>query len=289
MFIKKTTVRHSKWNFRFPILLLLMVSFLQHGLAQITISGTVTDQDGLPMIGTTVSEKGNPANGTLTDIDGQFSLQVADQNATVEFRFLGYETQEFLVGNQTVFNVTLTEGAHSLDEVVVVGYGTQKKSDLTAAVASLDGETVQKFATSTAADGLQGNVAGLVVRRGSGNPRAGAAINIRGFRSIGGNAPLVIIDGIQGNFNNLNPDDVESIEVLKDGAAAAIYGSLSANGVILVTTKSGKGGQVKIDYSTFYGIDQINNKLEFANTDQYMEMIGKLEESSPGKCTYLFR
>lgn len=254
---------------------------------QKTINGQVTDEAGMPLPGANIIEKGTN-NGTQTDFDGKFSITTSGADAILLVSYLGYSPKEVAVGDNETLNITLKEDAEGLDEVVVVGYGTQKKSDLTGAVSSVKGEDVQKFGTSTAADGLQGQVSGLTVRRGSGNPRAGAIINIRGFRSIGGNAPLIIIDGIQGNFDLLNPDDIESIEVLKDGAAAAIYGSLSANGVILVTTKSGKAGKVNIEYSSFYGIDKINNKLDFANTSQYLEMARKIEASSPGSApTYL--
>ncbi|MEX0312535.1 MAG: SusC/RagA family TonB-linked outer membrane protein [Allomuricauda sp.] len=254
---------------------------------QQTVTGTVTDKDGGPLPGASVTVKENPTVGTQTDFDGNYTIDV-DSGGTLVFRYLGFLTKEVPVDGQTNINVTLQEDTQGLDEVIVVGYGTQKKSDLTGAVSSVDGVQVKKFATSTAADGLQGNIAGLVVRRSTGNPRAGAAINIRGFRSIGGNAPLIIIDGVQGNFDLLNPDDIESIEVLKDGAAAAIYGSLSANGVVLVTTKSGKAGKVSVQYSSFYGIDRINNTLNFANTEQYLEMARKIEASSPGSApTYI--
>ncbi|MDY8137965.1 TonB-dependent receptor [Aquimarina sp. 2201CG5-10] len=252
------------------------------------ISGKVIGNDGVPLPGVTITIKGNETKGTQTDFDGYYSIEVPNSETILIFRFLGFKTKEEIVGNQTTIDVILEEDSQSLGEVIVVGYGAQRKSDLTGAVSSVKGEDLNKFATTTAADGLQGNVAGLVVRRGTGNPRAGAAINIRGFRSIGGNAPLIIIDGIQGNFDLLNPNDIESIEVLKDGAAAAIYGSLSANGVILVTTKSGKDGKVKIEYNSFYGIDKINNKLDFANTSQYLEMARRIEAASPGTApTYI--
>ena len=249
---------------------------------KLKVTGNVTGTDGSTLPGVAITIKGNETIGTQTDFDGNYSIEVPSASSVLVFSYLGYITKEVTVGNQTTINITLEEDEQSLDEIIVVGYGTQKKSDLTGAVTSVEGETIKKFATSTAVDGLQGNVAGLVVRRNSGNPRAGAAISIRGFRSLGGNNPLVIIDGIQGNFNQLNPDDVESIEVLKDGAAAAIYGSQSANGVILITTKSGKEGKVNVQYSSFFGIDQINNELEFANTSQYLEMVKKIEASSPG-------
>ncbi len=288
---KQSKNQHYSINVLFLMLLVfLSFGFVNNSYAQnTTVNGTVSDGSGQPLPGATVTVKGNETTGTQTDFDGNYSITVSGSDAVLVFRYLGYATQEVAVEGRTTIDVTMQEDAAGLDEIIVVGYGTQKKSDLTGAISSVKGEDLQKFATNTAVDGLQGQVPGLVVRRSSGNPRAGAAINIRGFRSIGGNAPLVIIDGIQGNFDLLNPDDIESIEVLKDGAAAAIYGSLSANGVILVTTKSGgKDGKMNIQYSSYYGIDKINNTLDFANTSQYLEMARKIEASSPGSApTYI--
>lgn len=264
------------------VVLTVATGFTQTVAQTTAISGSVKDQsDGSSLPGASILIKGTP-NGTITDANGNFTIE-ASSNTILVVSSVGYTPQEITVGNRISIEIQLISDIKQLDEIVVVGYGTQKKSDLTGAVSSVKGEDIQKFATNTAADGLQGHVAGLTVRRSSGNPRAGAAINIRGFRSIGGNAPLVIIDGIQGNFDLLNPDDIESIEVLKDGAAAAIYGSLSANGVILVTTKSGgKDGKTNLTFSTYYGVDKISNQLEFANTEQYLEMARKIEASSPG-------
>lgn len=264
------------------VVLTVATGFTQTVAQTTTISGSVKDQtDGSSLPGANILIKGT-TNGTITDADGKFIIE-ASANTVLIISSIGYISEEITVGNRTSIDVQLVSDITQLDELIVIGYGTQKKSDLTGAVSSVKGEDVQKFATNTAADGLQGNVAGLVVRRTSGNPRAGATINIRGFRSIGGNDPLVIIDGIQGNFDLLNPDDIESIEVLKDGAAAAIYGSLSANGVILVTTKSGgKDGKTNLTFSTYYGVDKISNTLDFANTSQYLEMANKIEASAPG-------
>ena len=272
--------RYYIW-FLFFVVFTATAGFTQTNAQTISISGSVKDQsDGSSLPGTNILIKGT-SSGTITDSNGAFTID-ASPNAILVVSSIGYASREIAVANRTSIDIQLVIDITRLEELIVVGYGTQKKSDLTGAVSSVKGEDVQKFATNTAADGLQGNVAGLVVRRSSGNPRASAAINIRGFRSIGENAPLVIIDGIQGNFDLLNPDDIESIEVLKDGAAAAIYGSLSANGVILVTTKSGgKDGTTNLTFSSYYGVDKINNQLEFANTEQYLEMARKIEASAP--------
>ena len=165
----------------------------------IKVTGKVTSlESGEPLPGASIIEKGT-TNGTVTDVDGNYTFEVSS-NGTLVISYIGFLSEETPVNNRSTIDFVMALDIAQLQEIIVVGYGTQKKSDLTGAVSSVKGEDVQKFATNTAADGLQGNVAGLVVRRSSGNPRAGASINIRGFRSIGGNAPLVIIDGIQGNF-----------------------------------------------------------------------------------------
>nr|WP_255749392.1 TonB-dependent receptor [Pontibacter liquoris] len=235
---------------------------------QVTVTGRVTDASGTGLPGVTVLLKGT-TTASPTDNEGNYTIKVPNGNGTLVFSFIGYETQEIAINNRTSIQVTLADDAKALDEVVVVGYGTQEKSDLTGAVASVKGEEVKKIATNTPADALQGRVAGVTIRRGTGNPRAGTDINIRGVRSLSGNNPLVIIDGIQGNFDLLNPDDIESIEVLKDGAAAAIYGSLAANGVVIVTTKSGKSGKMKVEFSSYYGVDKLQNKLELVDREGY--------------------
>ncbi len=233
-----------------------------------TVTGRVTDASGTGLPGVTVLLKGT-TTAAPTDAAGRYTLNVPDGSGTLVFSFIGYQTQEVPISNRTSIDVVLADDAKALEEVVVVGYGTQEKSDLTGAVSSVKGEEVKKIASNTPADALQGRVSGVTIRRGSGNPRAGTDINIRGVRSLSGNNPLVIIDGIQGNFDLLNPDDIESIEVLKDGAAAAIYGSLAANGVVIVTTKSGKSGKMKVEFSSYYGVDKLQNKLELVDSEGY--------------------
>ena len=203
---------------------------------QKTITGTVIDTRHEPVIGASVLEKGT-SNGTITNLDGEYSLKVSP-GATLVFSYIGYKTQEIRVSANTNINVTLAEDAEQLQEVVVVGYGVQKKSSLTGSVASVSSKEIVKQLSSNVASTLQGRTPGVDILQ-----QAGADVNIiiRGAASFGATEPLYVIDGAFSNsgLSSLNPNDIESIEVLKDGAAAAIYGSRAANGVVLITTKRG--------------------------------------------------
>jgi Outer membrane receptor for ferrienterochelin and colicins len=205
---------------------------------QKTITGKVVDEQNLPLIGVNILVKGTTL-GTVTDFDGNFQLDVP-ANGVVKFSFIGYVDQELTITNETSLNIVLKEDVQGLNEVVVVGYGTQKKSDLTGAVASVKAEDLAKTPSSNPVNSLQGKVAGVTITKYGGAPGAGSNITIRGIGTIGNNNPLYIIDGLPGSMSLLNPDDIASIEVLKDGAAAAIYGSRAANGVVLITTKKVK-------------------------------------------------
>lgn len=211
------------------------------------VTGRVLDAKGEPIIGATIMEKGT-SNGTITDFDGNFILEVSD-GAPIEISYIGYKSQyiDSVVGKD--FLITLKEDAEILDEVVVVGYGTQKKVNLTGAVESIDAETIEDRPIRSVTDALQGAVSGLTVSSGTGQPGEFSTFKIRGNTSINSAGALVIIDGLPGDINLVNPQDIESISVLKDAASAAIYGARAAEGVILVTTKSGKSDKVKIEYS----------------------------------------
>ncbi|MEP5338185.1 MAG: TonB-dependent receptor [Algibacter sp.] len=221
------------------------------------ITGYITDIGGQPLAGATVLEKGTQ-NGAQTDFDGRFSLTLSNQNATLVVSYLGFKSKEVALNNQTNINITLDEDISALDEVVVVGYGTQKKVTLTAAVTAVGTEVFENRPTSNAVRSLQGTVPGLIITNSSlgGQPGADSNINIRGFVSAGGTGaigdaePLVLVDGIRMNINDINPEDIESVSVLKDAAAAAIYGSNAASGAILVTTKTGKSlnGKARVSY-----------------------------------------
>lgn len=247
-------------------------------LAQtIQLTGTVTDTKGEPLIGASVLEKGT-TNGCITDIDGNFTLNVSAK-ATMIVSYVGYVTQEIALNGQKNIKVALKDDSEMLEEVVVVGYGTMKKSDMTGAITSVDTEELTKRATTNPAEALQGKIAGVNIMKSGGNAGAGVSVKIRGVKSFGSNEPLYIIDGFPGDIDNVNPQDIQSMEVLKDGAAAAIYGSVAANGVIIITTKNGKKGETHIDFNTYLSMTSVANKLEMVNADQYKSTIKAMFEN----------
>lgn len=229
-----------------------------------TITGTVSDATG-PLPGANVLVKGT-TNGTQTDFDGNYTID-ADSEATLLFSYIGYSTTQVAVSGQTTINVTLEEDASKLDEVIVTGYGTQAKKDLTGAVAVVDTEQMLSVPATTFAQQLQGRAAGVNIVNDS---RAGgsATVRIRGFGSVGNNDPLYIIDGVPStDQGNLNPNDIESLQVLKDASAASIYGSRAANGVIIITTKKGKMGKPVISYNMFYGLQSATESPDVLNSE----------------------
>jgi len=222
-----------------------MLGIVQQG---ITISGTVTDENGEAMPGVTVIVKGNTQVGQISDVNGKFTLSVPDRNSILVFSSIGYVTQEIAVGNNQIINVKLSEDMKMIDEVVVVGYGTQKRVNLTGSVSSVDSKVLDSRSITNVAQGLQGMLAGLNVSNPGGRPDQAANFNIRGYAGRDGvngqtYEPLVIVDGVSGYMRDLNPNDIESVTVLKDAASTAIYGSRAAYGVVLITTKSGKREQ----------------------------------------------
>ena len=236
------------------------------------ISGTVVDASGAPVIGAAVTVVGNATLGAVTDVDGSFSLQVPS-GSTLNVSCIGYATQTIPVGNQTVFNITLQEDTEFLEETVVIGYGVQKKSDLTGSVASVRKEDLQNRSTSDAAAALQGKVSGVQVINTSGAPGHGAEIRVRGYSSNSGNlSPLYIVDGLKvSSIQYLDPEMIESIEILKDAASAAIYGAEAGNGVVLVTTKTGSKGEGKIFYNNQFSYSTLSRKLDIMRAKDYMD------------------
>jgi len=208
----------------------------------ITITGTVTDSDGEPLPGVNVMIKGT-TQGTATDAEGRFSINVPDDNSTLVFSYIGHAIQELLVGNRRVINIILSEMIREIDEVVVIGYGTQKKANLTGAVASVSGKVLEDRPITTVGSGLQGVIPNLKITPLGNAPGQGTSFNIRGYTSLNGGGPLVLIDGVVQDPNLINPSDIESVSVLKDASSAAIYGARAAYGVILLTTKSGNRNQ----------------------------------------------
>ncbi|WP_291858701.1 TonB-dependent receptor [Marinilabilia sp.] len=240
--------------------------------AQVQVSGSVSDSQGEPVPGVTVLEKGTQ-NGVITDIDGNYNLTVPGAETVLVFSFVGMETQEVVVGNQSTIDVVMSETFTDLDEVVVVGYGVQKKKLTTGANLNVSGDDLQKQNTTSALEAIQSQAAGVNITQSSGMPGEGFKVNIRGLGTIGESKPLYVIDGVAGgDINNLNPADIESIDVLKDAASAAIYGSRAANGVILVTTKQGRKGKMEVTYDGYYGVQDIENTPNLLNAQQFMDI-----------------
>ncbi|WP_373073785.1 SusC/RagA family TonB-linked outer membrane protein [Zeaxanthinibacter enoshimensis] len=254
-----------------------------------TISGTVSDPSG-PLPGANVIEKGT-TNGTQTDFDGNYQLDLNDPNATIVFSYIGFTTKEEAVNGRSVINVTLQEDASQLDEVVVTGYGTQSKRDVTGSVAIVDSEDLLAVPATTFAQQLQGRAAGIGIVNDA-TPGGEATVRIRGFGTIGNNNPLYIIDGVPSESqSNLNPNDIESLQVLKDASAASIYGSRAANGVIIITTKKGKMGKPTISYNTFYGIQSPSEDIDVLNAEElgtYLYLADLYAGKTPSHGQYSF-
>ena len=258
-------------KFKFLIITLVMVC-AQNVLGQTkTITGLVSDEAGLPLPGVTVVVQGT-VNGTTTDFDGNYSIGNVGPEDRLVYTYIGMVSQTLSVGQQTTINVTLLESYESLEEVVVVGYGVQKKALTTGANLNVKGEDIAELNTSTAMEALQGVAPGVSVTRNNGEPGAGTKVTIRGLGTIGNSSPLYIVDGVAvGNIDYLNSSDIQSIDVLKDAASAAIYGSRAANGVVLVTTHKGRqGSKAQIQYDSYYGIQKIYKNLSPLNAQEYM-------------------
>lgn len=251
-------------------LLILLVVFSYAASAQdITISGVVRSSEG-PLPGASISQKGT-STGTITDADGRFSIRLSPaSHPVIVISFIGYRQQEIAVApGQTSLDVLLTPDVNTLDEVVVVGYGTRKKANLTGAVTELSGQVFEGKPVVNAYQALQGEASGVIIQQGTSEPGSNPSINIRGLNTINGNNPLVVVDGVIGSLNNVNPSDIKSVTVLKDAASAAIYGSRAASGVILVTTKLGNEGKPQFTYSTNFGFQQPTNFPHPADSWEY--------------------
>ena len=240
---------------------------------EIKVTGKVNDETGQGLPGVSILLKGTN-RGSTTDGTGNFQITVPDEKAILVFSYVGYLPQEVTVGNQTSINLTLTTDTKALGEVVVVGYGVQKRTSLTSAVAEVKGEQLTRRPVSNANQALQGIAPGVTIldRGGSPGARNNATIRVRGITTLSSNDPLFIVDGVEQPFNTINLDDVESISVLKDASSTAIYGSRAANGVVLVTTKRAKSGKAVVDYSGFYAIQNAINKPEMMDLEPYMRL-----------------
>jgi TonB-linked SusC/RagA family outer membrane protein len=281
------------------LLFALVFTVMGNAWAQRIITGTVTDEGGEPLIGASVFAKGTTL-GTVTDIDGTYSLQVSAEVTTLVFSYTGYASKEVGLGASNVVDVALEESVTQLSEIVVVGYGTQIKSTLTGNIAKLGGDKIENLPVPSVEQALQGRTSGVFVEAVNGKPGGAVRVRIRGASSItASNQPLYVIDGIpvttesQNNSGaalnplaDLNFNDVESIEILKDASAGAIYGSRAANGVVLITTKKGKQGKTRVEANFQTGFSRPTGKREFLNTDEYLELFNR---AAVGAGKYEFR
>lgn len=252
-------------------LLLTLLSFSLTALAQQKVTGKVKDSSGEPVIGASVVVKGNNTMGTITDFDGNFMLDVPAKSVLV-ISYIGYVTQEVPTAGKNSLEIVLKEDTKTLDEVVVIGYGTQRKGDVTSSVASVKADNFVKGAVKDVGQLIQGKVAGLAITNPNGDPTGSTQIRLRGTNTIGGanTAPLVLIDGIPGELGTVAPEDVESVDVLKDGSAAAIYGTRGTNGVILITTKQAEGVDInQVEYNGYVSTSLIAKKLDMLNADEF--------------------
>ena len=259
----------------FVIAMLLSVSFTIS--AQIVIKGRVTDaKSGSDLIGVSVKVDGT-AKGTITDTNGAYSISVPSESSVLSFTYIGYNVQKITVAKQKQINAALAENQQNLDEVIVVGYGTQKKSVVTASISRVSSDDLSKVAPVRVDDALKGVLSGVTVTTTSGQPGAGSQVRIRGIGTINNSDPLYIVDGmpIDGGIDYLNPRDIQSIEILKDAASGAIYGARAANGVVLVTTKSGKSDKTRVTYDYSYGIQNPWKHRSVLNGTQYAIMMNE--------------
>ena len=262
----------SKMKNMRTMLLFLIVTMISLGVSaqNVTVKGTVKDKTGETVIGASVVQKGNASNGTITDIDGNYSLNVPS-NATLIFSYVGMTTQEIIVKGQKTINVTLADDAQALEEVVVIGYGTAKKKDLTGSVATVNSEALAVVPVASATEALTGKMAGVQITTTEGSPDAEMKIRVRGGGSItGDNTPLFIVDGFPvESISDIPASDIEDMTVLKDASSTAIYGSRGANGVIIVTTKSGKEGKISVNYNAYYSWKKMAKQLNTLSSADY--------------------
>jgi TonB-linked SusC/RagA family outer membrane protein len=267
------------------LLVLVIVMLFQSNVSAQELSlvnGTVTDANGMPIPGVSVIQQGT-SNGTVTNFDGEFTIEVPG-DAILEFNYLGYATLEYPVDGRETLAVQMTPEASSLDEVIVVGYGTQRKADLTGAVSVVDIESMNKQPSPQVSERLQGRVSGVTIAS-SGQPGEPPQVRIRGINTFGNSNPLYVIDGIPGDITSLNPNDIENMQVLKDAGSASIYGARAANGVIIITTKKGRG-DLKVNYNGFYGTQRVpeGNVYDIASPQEHADLRWMaMQNTNPGE------
>ena len=260
-----------------------------NSLKKRTITGKVVDDKGESVIGASIAVQGTTL-GTITNLDGEYTLANVPENSEVTVSFIGYKTLIFKANDKALSKITLKEDTEMLDEVVVVGYGTVKKRDLTGSISSVNAQKIADVPVTSVVEALQGRSPGVVVSNTSWEPGSEPSIFVRGKRSItASNGPLYVVDGIPitGGVSEISPADIESMEILKDASATAIYGSRGANGVIIITTKQGKEGKTKVDYNGYVGFQTIQNKLDMMNGAEYAEYTREAYRNSTGKNKYL--
>lgn len=258
----------------------LKKAIIEQNSIQLSITGNVMDSQGIPLSGANILEKGT-TNGTQANFDGNFTLEINDKDATLVVSYIGYATKEVPLAGAIAVTITLVESAAGLDEVVVVGYGTQVKSSITGSVASVNSDDIEAFPSSSVEQSLAGKLSGVQLSQSSGQPGAGISIRVRGISSIsGGNEPLYVVDGIPffnsdvrglNGISSINPNDIQSIQVLKDASATAIYGSRGANGVVMVTTKSGRANESSVVYNTWLSVREVRKKLDLMNGGEFID------------------
>lgn len=263
---RKTYHQRLYWS-----LLLLVISFGLKAQNK-TISGTVVDTAGESIIGANVVVKGT-TNGVITDLDGNFTLVNVSEKGIISVSYIGYKEQNIPVAGKSVFKITLQEDTETLEEVVVVGYGTVKKSNVVGSIAKVGAESIEDRPVSRVEQALQGQMAGVSVRSTSGAPGSDITINVRGAASINGEStPLYVVDGVPiESLSGINPNDIESIDVLKDAASAAIYGSRGSNGVVLVTTKKGKTGKPVISLNAYAAFSSLERKVDIMDGNEWIQ------------------
>ncbi|WP_269237376.1 SusC/RagA family TonB-linked outer membrane protein [Flavobacterium flavigenum] len=269
MNFKKLFNKRANCYLAFALLLCLLTTN-KASAQDLTVEGVVKDASGLTLPGVNVSEKG-AKNGVSTDFDGKYKIKLSNSKAVLEFSFIGFTTQAVAVAGKKTINIVLAEEANSLNEVVVVGYSSVKKTDLTGAVASISGNDLKKVPVANVAEALTGRIAGVQVVSSEGSPDADIQIRVRGGGSLTqSNQPLIIVDGFPVNsMNDIASSNIESMTVLKDASSTAIYGSRGANGVILITTKSGKDGKIAVNFNSFYGLKTMANEIDVLSPDDY--------------------
>ncbi len=248
------------------------IELISSGVQTNVVKGTVVTTTGEPLIGVTVLERGTQ-NGTTTDLDGNYTIEISSSEAALVFSFIGYLEEVVPVGDQTIINITLIEDIQSIEEVVVLGYGTQKKVDITGSISTISTDDIQTLPTDNVTNAMVGKASGIQVVQNSGSPGSSISVKIRGTGTVNNSDPLYVVDGfIVENLDHLSTDDIADIQVLKDASSSAIYGARAANGVVIVNTKSGKNGKLKISFNSFYGISDFWNKPEMLDKHDYRAM-----------------